>query len=99
MEFDVQKIQAFYERVVAERDNAVRLALAETDAIVEERFELAKAEIEEKVIAEITANAEQPYLHDIQLCETFLADPEEENDTVSDENENEIEIENEQGDE
>lgn len=72
--FDVNKIKDYYNKLIAERDEAVVTALADKDARVQEAFDLAKAEIEAKIIAEITAEAEAPYLHDIELCQNFMAD-------------------------
>ena len=70
--FDVEKIKSYYNGLIAERDEAVCKALAEKDARIEEAFEIAKKEIEEKVVAEIIAEAEAPFIHDIQLCEQFM---------------------------
>ena len=70
--FDVEKIKSYYNGLIAERDEAVCKALAEKDAKIEEAFENAKKEIEERVVAEIIAEAESPFLHDIQLCEQFM---------------------------
>ena len=80
MDFDVEKIKEFYGELLAEKDRAVATALATKDEKVKERFEEEKARIEEEVIAEIVAEAEAPYLHDIELCEKFIVVPEEEQD-------------------
>ena len=76
MDFDVNKIKEFYGELLAEKDKAVATALATKDQKVAERFEQEKARIEEEVIAEIVAEAEAPYLHDIELCEKFIIVPE-----------------------
>ena len=72
MDFDVLKIQDYYNELVAKRDEAVVMALTTKDEKVKEAFELAKVEIEERVVAEIIAEAEAPYKHDIELCEKFI---------------------------
>lgn len=72
MNFDVDKIKAYYEELVAKRNEAVELALATKDEKIAERFEAEKVRIEEEVIAEIVAEAEAPYVHDIELCEKFV---------------------------
>lgn len=84
MEFDVEKIKEYYGELVARRNEAVELALANKDERVAERFESAKAEIEKAVIEEIVAEAEAPYKHDIELCEKFIVVP------VEDEELNEV---------
>lgn len=76
MDFDVNKIKEFYGELVAKKEEAVALALVEKDVKVAERFEQEKARIEEEVIAEIIAEAEAPYVHDIELCEKFIVVPE-----------------------
>ena len=72
MDFDVKKIKDYYNELVAEREEAVVKALTTKDARVREAFEQAKVEIEERVVAEIVAKAEAPYVHDIELCEKFV---------------------------
>ena len=72
MDFDVEKIKNYYNELVAKKDEAVVVALTTKDEKVKEAFENAKAEIEERVVAEIIAEAEAPYLHDIELCEKFI---------------------------
>lgn len=84
MEFDLNKIKEFYEELLVKRDEAVTEALATKDEKVQARFEAEKARIEEEVVAEIVADAEAPYKHDIELCEKFVAEPE-----VADEEETE----------
>ena len=76
MNFDVEKIRDFYNELLSEKDKAVEEALATKDEKVAERFELEKARIEEEVVAEIVAEAEAPYLHDIELCEKFIVEEE-----------------------
>lgn len=75
--FDVEKLKDYYNELVAKRDEAVVNALVTKDEKVKEAFELAKAEIEERVVAEIIAEAEAPYNHDIELCEKFMVVEEE----------------------
>lgn len=72
MEFDVEKIKDYYNELVAKREEAVVKALTTKDVRVREAFEQAKVEIEERVVAEIVAEAEAPYVHDIELCEKFI---------------------------
>lgn len=72
MDFDVEKIRAYYEELLVNKENAVNEALADKDAKIEERFEAEKARIEAEVVAEIIADAEAPYVHDIELCEKFI---------------------------
>lgn len=72
MEFDLEKIKDFYADRLAKRDEAVALALADKDRVVAERFELAKEEIAKAVEAELIEKAEEPYKHDIELCESFI---------------------------
>lgn len=72
MDFDVEKIKDYYNELVAKREEAVVKALTTKDARVREAFEQAKVEIEERVVAEIVAEAEAPYVHDIELCEKFV---------------------------
>ena len=76
MDFDVEKIKAYYEELLVNKENAVNEALADKDAKITERFEEEKARIEAEVIAEIIAEAEAPYVHDIELCEKFIIVPE-----------------------
>ena len=76
MEFDVEKIKEYYNELVAKKDEAVVVALTTKDEKVKEAFEMAKAEIEERVVAEIIAEAEAPYIHDIELCEKFIVEEE-----------------------
>lgn len=90
MEFDANKVKAFYEELIAKRDEAIDLALVDKDIRIQERFDEVKAEIEVQVIAEITAEAEIPFKSSIELCEKFMAD-ETDSDVV--EAEEEIKIE------
>lgn len=85
MDFDLDKISAYYNELVAKREQAVNDALANKNTIVQEReaelkakYEEEKASIPAEVEAEIIAKAEEPYLHDIALCEKFIKTPEEE---------------------
>lgn len=72
MEFDVEKIKAYYEALISKRDEAVTIALANKDAKIAQALEEARQEIEAEVIAKITAEAEEPYMHDIKLYEQFV---------------------------
>lgn len=72
MEFDVEKIRNYYNELVAQREEAVVKALSTKDVKIKEAFEQAKVEIEERVIAELVAEAQEPYNHDIELCEKFI---------------------------
>ena len=72
MDFDLEKLKAYYADISAKRDIAVSEALANVEPKVQERFELEKENIRNAVIAEVTAEAEKPYIHDIELCEKFL---------------------------
>lgn len=76
MEFDLEKVKAYYAEVVAKREQAVNEALRNVEAKVQERFNAEKENIRNAVIAEVTAEAEAPYLHDIELCEKFGVEPE-----------------------
>ena len=83
MDFDVEKIRAYYTELLANRELAVSNALVEKEMKVHEReselrtrYEEEKAKIPAEVEAELIANAELPYLHDIELCEKFLVDEE-----------------------
>jgi hypothetical protein len=84
MDFDVEKIRAYYTELLANKEMAVSNALFTKDDKVKERvaeltakYEEDKAKIPAEVEAELIADAEQPYLHDIELCEKFLVDEEE----------------------
>jgi hypothetical protein len=84
MDFDVEKIRAYYTELLADKEMAVSNALFTKDDKVKERvaeltakYEEDKAKIPAEVEAELIADAEQPYLHDIELCEKFLVDEEE----------------------
>lgn len=85
--FDTTKIEEFYADLRAKRDEAIAVALLNKDAKVAERLELAKEEIAKEVEAELIAEAEKPFAHDIELCEKFLV--EEVAETVAD-NETEL---------
>lgn len=74
MEVDVEKLKAYYADLLAKRDEAIALALANKDAAVAERFELVKEEIAEEVEKELIEKAEEPYKHDIELCKSFLVE-------------------------
>lgn len=83
MDFDVNKIRAYYTELLANKELAVSNALAtkttrvqEREAELRARYEEAKAQIPAEVEAELIADAEAPYLHDIELCEKFLVDEE-----------------------
>jgi phosphoenolpyruvate carboxylase len=76
MEFDLEKVKAFYADVQAKREQAVNEALRNVEAKVQERFNAEKENIRNAVIAEVTAEAEAPYIHDIELCEKFVVIPE-----------------------
>ena len=78
MDFDVVKIQNYYEELLKAKDEAVRVALLDKAKVVQERFELEKVRIAEEVERELIENAEAPYKHDIELCEKFVADKVEE---------------------
>lgn len=88
MDFDVELLKAYYEDVLAKRERAIEDALADKETVANIRFEQEKARILEEVEAELIANAEEPYKHDIELCEKFLVVKEEE---VADENEEIVE--------
>lgn len=79
MDFDVEKLKAYYADLLAKREEAVAVALADKERVVAERFELAKEEIAKQVEAELVAAAEEPYKHDIELCESFGIELPEEN--------------------
>lgn len=83
--FDIEKIEAYYAELKAKKEEAVAVALAEKEAKVAEAFELAKEEIAKKVEAELVAEAEAPYKHDIELCESFLAEEKVEEEEVAEE--------------
>lgn len=72
MEFDVEKIKAYYEELLAKRDEAVTYALANKDVAVARKLEEVREEIERQVIADITAEAEAPFMHDIEFYEKFV---------------------------
>ena len=81
MEFDVDKIRAYYTELLANKELAVSNALGTKGTKVQERtveltakYEEDKAKIPAEVEAELIAEAEAPYLHDIELCEKFLVD-------------------------
>lgn len=71
MDFDIEKLKSYYADLLAKREEAVAVALADKDRVVAERFELAKEEIAKEVEKELIAKAEEPYKHDIELCESF----------------------------
>lgn len=77
MEFDVEKLKEYYNALLVEKEQKVAEALATKDERIKARFEEEKARIEEEEVAKIIAEAEEPYTHDIELCEKFLV-PEEE---------------------
>lgn len=70
--FDTTKLEEFYADVKAKREEAIALALTKKEEKVAEAFELAKEEIAKKVEADLIAEAEAPFVHDIELCEKFL---------------------------
>ena len=74
MEVDVEKLKAYYADLLAKREEAIALALANKDAAVAERFELVKEQIAEEVEKELIAKAEEPFNHDIELCKGFLVE-------------------------
>ena len=77
MNFDVEKLKEYYEALLKEREQKVSEALATKDERIKARFEEEKARIEEEEVSKIIAEAEEPYTHDIELCEKFLVEPEE----------------------
>ena len=83
--FDIAKIEEYYADVKAKREEAVALALAEKDTKIAEAFELAKEEIAKKVEADLIAKAEEPFKHDIELCEKFIAEEKVEEEETADE--------------
>lgn len=74
MEVDVEKLKAYYADLLAKREEAIALALADKDRAVAERFELVKEQIAEEVEKELIEKAEEPYKHDIELCKSFLVE-------------------------
>lgn len=72
--FDINKIEEFYADVKAKREEAVAVALAGKEAKIAEAFELAKEQIAKQVEADLIAEAEAPFVHDIELCEKFLVE-------------------------
>lgn len=81
MDFDVEKIRAYYTELLANKELAVSNALAtkqtkvqEREAELRARYEEEKAKIPAEVEEELITEAEAPYLHDIELCEKFLVD-------------------------
>lgn len=84
MDFDVDKIRAYYTELLANKELAVSNALLSKDEKVRERvtdltakYEEDKAKIPAQVELELIVEAETPYLHDIELCEKFLVDDKE----------------------
>lgn len=82
MDFDVEKVKAYYADLLAKRDEAVAVALADKDRVVAERFELAKEEIAKAVEAELITKAEEPYKHDIELCAGFVVEEPKEEEVI-----------------
>lgn len=76
MVFDVDKIKAYYEELVAKRAEAIQVALLDKDDKVAQRFEEVREAIAEQVEKEIVDEAGQPYDHDIALCEKFIVEEE-----------------------
>lgn len=76
MNFDIESFKAYYAELKAKREEAIVTALADKPRLVAERFELAKEDIAKQVEAELIATAEEPYKHDIELCEKFLVEEE-----------------------
>ena len=72
MEIDVEKINKYYAELVAKRDEAVVIALTHKDEEVAKELEAVKADIEKRVVERLTKEAEEPYIHDIKLCEEFF---------------------------
>lgn len=72
MEFDIEKIKKYYAELLAKRDEAVVVALTRKDEEVAKELEAEKEEIEKRVVERLTAEAEEPYIHDIKLCEKFI---------------------------
>lgn len=87
MVFDVEKIKAYYEELLIKREEAKNIALLDKDAKVAERFAQVQEEIAEQVEKEIIAEAEAPYLHDIELCEKFIVEEVVEEEAVEEETE------------
>lgn len=75
MDYEINKeaFNAYYADLLAKRDESVAVALADLDVKVNQAFELTKAEIAEKVKADLVAEAEAPYKPFIELCEKFIA--------------------------
>lgn len=81
MAFDVTKVEEYYADLLAKRDEAVKVGLADKNTRVQARLEEARVEYENKkasipaeVEAEIIAEATEPYKYNIELCESFFAD-------------------------
>lgn len=89
MDFDVEKIKQYYVELLRKKDEAVAFALVNKEEKVRERFEAVKAELAIAVEKELIEEAEKPYIHDIELCEKFFADPVEEPNPETETNNNE----------
>lgn len=66
-EIDLDKAVAYFEDVQKQRDDAVNNALLGLNAAVEEEINKKKAEIEAEVKARLIAQAEGPFIHDLEL--------------------------------
>ena len=66
-EIDLEKAVTYFENVQKQRDEAVNNALLGLNAAVEEEINKKKAEIEAEVKARLIAEAEGPFVHDLDL--------------------------------
>lgn len=71
-EYNVEALKEYHEALIKARDNAVAEALSHRQEIINAKLEEARKEIEATVDAEIIAKAEEPFKHDIELCEKFV---------------------------
>ena len=82
MEVNTEALKAYYEDLLTKKEQAITEALANKDFIVQQRLEEAKLEIAEQVEKELIEEAESKYAHDIELCEKFLIEEVQEEETA-----------------
>lgn len=75
MDYEINKeaFNAYYADLLAKREEAVAVALADLDTKVNEAFELERERIAKETKEKLVAEAEAPYKPFIELCEKFIA--------------------------
>ena len=82
MEVNTEALKAYYEDLLAKKEQEVQNALANKDFVVQQKLDELKLEVAEQVEKELIAEAEAKYAHDIELCEKFLIEDKVEEETA-----------------